>query len=212
MGCPIRKFPAQCLLAAPRNLSQRATSFIASQCQGIHQMPFRRLILTSCATRRSQPTGLVTGGTPDKDALPDPKASPPRTAVHWSLDGAMDEPTTEELRHVAGSAPAITTCSLSVSRGSPLRINLGHKPSSRCSRSRSVASDETSRARTHRFAATGDRFAVHSNVSHHKVSGPGSLPGSPPRHRTGGGGRDRTDDLMLAKHALSQLSYGPELG
>ena len=27
----------------------------------------------------------------------------------------------------------------------------------------------------------------------------------------GGGGarRDRTDDLMLAKHALSQLSYGP---
>ena len=28
----------------------------------------------------------------------------------------------------------------------------------------------------------------------------------------GGGGarRDRTDDLMLAKHALSQLSYGPK--
>jgi hypothetical protein len=26
----------------------------------------------------------------------------------------------------------------------------------------------------------------------------------------GGARRDRTDDLMLAKHALSQLSYGPE--
>ena len=26
---------------------------------------------------------------------------------------------------------------------------------------------------------------------------------------TGGANRDRTDDLMLAKHALSQLSYGP---
>ena len=25
----------------------------------------------------------------------------------------------------------------------------------------------------------------------------------------GGARRDRTDDLMLAKHALSQLSYGP---
>ena len=25
----------------------------------------------------------------------------------------------------------------------------------------------------------------------------------------GGADRDRTDDLMLAKHALSQLSYGP---
>ena len=28
-------------------------------------------------------------------------------------------------------------------------------------------------------------------------------------YRTGGGERDRTDDLMLAKHALSQLSYTP---
>ena len=27
--------------------------------------------------------------------------------------------------------------------------------------------------------------------------------------RLGGASRDRTDDLMLAKHALSQLSYGP---
>jgi hypothetical protein len=26
---------------------------------------------------------------------------------------------------------------------------------------------------------------------------------------SGGARRDRTDDLMLAKHALSQLSYGP---
>ena len=44
VGCPIRKFTDQNLLAVPRDLSQRATSFIASQCQGIHQMPFRRLI------------------------------------------------------------------------------------------------------------------------------------------------------------------------
>ena len=29
---------------------------------------------------------------------------------------------------------------------------------------------------------------------------------------SGGARRDRTDDLMLAKHALSQLSYGPNLG
>ncbi len=29
--------------------------------------------------------------------------------------------------------------------------------------------------------------------------------------RLGGARRDRTDDLMLAKHALSQLSYGPGL-
>src|SRR5207237_5011806 len=30
------------------------------------------------------------------------------------------------------------------------------------------------------------------------------------RAKRGGARRDRTDDLMLAKHALSQLSYGPE--
>ena len=30
-----------------------------------------------------------------------------------------------------------------------------------------------------------------------------------PRPDLGGARRDRTDDLMLAKHALSQLSYGP---
>ena len=51
-GFPIRKSTDQSLLTAPRGLSQRATSFIASQCQGIHQMPLRRLIsaLTSTGT------------------------------------------------------------------------------------------------------------------------------------------------------------------
>ena len=39
-GCPIRKSSDQSLLAAPQGLSQRATSFIASRRQGIHQMPF----------------------------------------------------------------------------------------------------------------------------------------------------------------------------
>ena len=32
----------------------------------------------------------------------------------------------------------------------------------------------------------------------------------PKDQKIGGARRDRTDDLMLAKHALSQLSYGPE--
>ena len=44
VGFPIRKSADQSLLATPRGLSQRATSFIASQCQGIHQMPLLRLI------------------------------------------------------------------------------------------------------------------------------------------------------------------------
>jgi hypothetical protein len=38
VGFPIRKSPDQSLLTTPRRLSQRATSFIACMCQGIHQM------------------------------------------------------------------------------------------------------------------------------------------------------------------------------
>ena len=40
VGCPIRTSRDQSLLAAPPGFSQRATSFIASWRQGIHQMPF----------------------------------------------------------------------------------------------------------------------------------------------------------------------------
>ena len=43
-GCPIRRFTDQSLFAAPHDLSQRTTSFIASQRQGIHQIPLRHLI------------------------------------------------------------------------------------------------------------------------------------------------------------------------
>ncbi len=44
VGCPIRKFTDQSLFAAPHDLSQRITSFIASCRQGIHRMPLRHLI------------------------------------------------------------------------------------------------------------------------------------------------------------------------
>jgi hypothetical protein len=40
LGFPIRKSPDQSLLAAPRSLSQLSTSFIASDCLGIHHTLF----------------------------------------------------------------------------------------------------------------------------------------------------------------------------
>jgi hypothetical protein len=43
VGCPIRRSRDHRSLASPPGFSQRATSFIASQCQGIHQMPFSGL-------------------------------------------------------------------------------------------------------------------------------------------------------------------------
>jgi hypothetical protein len=59
VGCPIRRSRDQRLLASPPGLSQRATPFIASQCQGIHQMPFLRSLpgvtsVTPDKTRHSQ--------------------------------------------------------------------------------------------------------------------------------------------------------------
>ena len=48
-GFPIQKSADQRVLAPPHGLSQRATSFIASQCQGIHQMPLLRLIFQARA-------------------------------------------------------------------------------------------------------------------------------------------------------------------
>jgi hypothetical protein len=39
LGFPIRKSLGQRLLTPHQRLSQRATSFIACACQGIHQMP-----------------------------------------------------------------------------------------------------------------------------------------------------------------------------
>ena len=56
VGCPIRIPTDQRLLAAPRGFSQRATSFIASWCQGIHRMPLSRSISRPRPRGREMPT------------------------------------------------------------------------------------------------------------------------------------------------------------
>ena len=52
VGFPIRKSADQSLFAAPRGLSQRTTSFIASQRQGIHRTPLKHLITLIVDARR----------------------------------------------------------------------------------------------------------------------------------------------------------------
>lgn len=56
MGFPIRRSLDQSSFAAPQGFSQRTTSFIASQRQGIHQMLLRHLI-TLMIDVRSAKTG-----------------------------------------------------------------------------------------------------------------------------------------------------------
>jgi hypothetical protein len=55
VGFPIRRFLDQSSFAAPQDLSQRTTSFIASQRQGIHQMLLRHLITLMINVRSAEP-------------------------------------------------------------------------------------------------------------------------------------------------------------
>ena len=65
VGFPIRKSADQSFFAAPRGLSQRSTSFIASQRQGIHRMPLGHLIAliinAHSARQRSQSSVQANG-------------------------------------------------------------------------------------------------------------------------------------------------------
>ena len=67
VGFPIRKSADQSFFAAPRGLSQRSTSFIASQRQGIHQMPLSHLIALIInahpARQRTRSSVLANGST-----------------------------------------------------------------------------------------------------------------------------------------------------
>ncbi len=58
-GCPIRTSLDHSLLAAPQGFSQRATSFIASWRQGIHQMPFSCSPHASPAVRQKRASPAV---------------------------------------------------------------------------------------------------------------------------------------------------------
>lgn len=160
VGCPIRKSTDQSLLAAPHGLSQRAASFIASQCQGIHQMPFIRLFYTvECATRRRKPTR-------DKHR---PARIRQRCIVYDPTDSFF------RCRKISPVGSSSVTHSLHMSKipYPPQRISA--------------------------FSLTDISLPGHQRSLFVIL---------PP----GGGGRDRTDDLMLAKHALSQLSYAPSSG
>ena len=60
-GCPIRRSPDQRLLAAPRSLSQLATSFIAGRNRGIHttalgSLTTRELSARPCSCQRARAT------------------------------------------------------------------------------------------------------------------------------------------------------------
>jgi hypothetical protein len=69
VGCPIRRSADHRVLAPPRGLSQRATSFIASRRQGIHQMPLLR-------SPRPSP-GTTSAPEPERPSIPCQRSTAP---------------------------------------------------------------------------------------------------------------------------------------
>jgi hypothetical protein len=159
VGCPIRKSPDQSLFAAPRSLSQRTTSFIASYRQGIHQTPFMRLIRSGRRQTACRRPRTLSGGT----ATPSAGRGPVRP---------------------------VSVSEYGPPSGDPARAGPHRRPvfslSSRCQGSPAAGK-------------TGQKVQTNGrDMRRHRPADGGDAPG--------GACRDRTGDLMLAKHALSQLS------
>ena len=109
MGFPIRRSSDQSSFAAPQGLSQRTTSFIASQRQGIHRMLFRHLIALMIHARRK---ALGNTRTPQRLI---------RKTVSWIAPGTCLPNTTGP--HTALERPKLV---------SGPEAPTGHVPSSRC--------------------------------------------------------------------------------
>ncbi len=80
VGCPIRRSRDQRSLASPPGFSQRATSFIASQCQGIHQMPLPIRLIAKPVACRDKPRNPTSS---HEDTLPE--ASSQLAAISYQL-------------------------------------------------------------------------------------------------------------------------------
>ena len=208
MGFPIRRFPDQSLFAAPRDLSQRTTSFIASQRQGIHRTPLWHLIALIANARRPVRSSPL----PGVSSRDRPQAAPVRLGSlrirlgqedGLALDFRKDQFCFKRIRELKRSAQA-HDCN------SDLR-SPRETPSLAASPSRSDRPTEcVSSSRCQIIAPSPAQRAASKRNSfvHRRKSAVGNRRGHPAPY-PGGARRDRTDDLMLAKHALSQLSYGP---
>ena len=212
VGCPIRTSTDQRLLAAPRGFSQRATSFIASWCQGIHRMPFSR-------SRSSSPDQ-----SPGTSTMHRNHPQPSLLTGQWSID--HHPPNTNN----QATIPHKTDHSRSAHNSRHLNV---HPARWRPPRRRSNTSGQTreqARPETHQNlihpdkdqrlqpeTPTASQFHPEFQAQNHQCRFLSLLRDTvqPTQHLNpnqdrGGGDRTRTDDPLLAKQVLSQLSYTPQ--
>ena len=225
VGCPIRRPMDQSSFAAPHGFSQRTTSFIASQRQGIHRMPLSHLITliidahARVSPRRRQhrerPLSRVPSGTGAVSTQPSfrafhrkslddhgrrtPRRSPSQgtRTVQTNLLFTMTDRTGDP--H-PGTANLLLQRTFVSARSTPIRCSAAgasrdvHPTPNRNAKSR-TGSQPRRAQNLEEVQARATQEPGWRNQSREAV--------------IGGARRDRTDDLMLAKHALSQLSYGP---
>ena len=86
---------------------------------------------------------------------------------------------------------------------------LGAISSSRCQTTRARPGRRARRARIVYFWTSAARTCRKQTRRERRAARWRALRAASDRARSGGARRDRTDDLLLAKQALSQLSYGP---
>ena len=179
------------MFAAPHGLSQRTTSFIASQRQGIHRTPLRHLIaliINAHPARQRTRSSVLTNG------------SIGRTLIRK----------TSLLRIVPTACGQAADIALLYAIPSPQRLSSPCDVITfQCSELR-AGRDITSRSTLGAILPLHD---VRYHASHTKPRGfpvdAKDVLADKPKAPAGGARRDRTDDLLLAKQALSQLSYGP---
>ncbi len=195
MGCPIRRSRDQRALASTPGFSQRATSFIASRCQGIHQMPLPQRLIAQ--TRRLQRQALPTTGPRVKTLIP----KKPEARTQKPETGPLPNIRTPSAFTEASVPPSATTADGSTPpRLTPSSPVKDQTPTSSHPWANLLFPIDPSSVACRAPAALAvaaqplPRLAT-NDASH--------------RSRGGGGDRNRTDDLLLAKQALSQLSYTP---
>ena len=195
--------------AAPHGLSQRTTSFIASQRQGIHRTPLSRLIALMIdarhgTTQKGHPCPLGAGAAQPARRQParHGEASLRKT---FRPPGNADPDRGQHAMRALPSWPASPSgrACRRIRSGSPAHAEpLGLIGPTGCIPLHDVC---RSRRRAH-----GPRHTPMDPSSRSSETDVTELAGhADPTRAPGGARRDRTDDLLLAKQALSQLSYGP---
>ena len=130
VGCPIRKSPDQRALASPRSLSQRATSFIASRRQGIHQMPFVHYNTSPRPSRKVTPRSLAASREPRPWAAQQPiKTGPDPACEAGSIPMLLNMPTRSSPRTRNPKDPdqrqrSTGACPRSLARHSPCHTTI----------------------------------------------------------------------------------------